>query len=397
MPILYYQMKTDTHYQQCTRCVLDTTSSTIFFDEKGVCNYCHAFDRQMKKFITIDPVIKQNQLNQIINYIKKVGKNNQYDCIIGLSGGVDSTYMAYLAKQLGLRPMAVHFDNSWNSELAVKNIENSVSKLQLDLKTYVIDWQEFKEIQLAYLKASVVDIEVPTDQLIFAALNKIARQNNIKYILSGANIVTEYGVPLDWAYRNKSDQTNLLNIYKQFGNGKKLTTLPKFDFYTRYFYNQVYGIQTLSLLNYVDYTKEKVKQVISSELAWQDYGGKHFESVFTRFYQGYILPKKFNVDKRKAHLSALICSGQITKQEAVKELDSNTYDNRLQEEDKVFVIKKFNLTTSEFDAIMNAPRVEHDFYGTELASKLKQKLFLKAMFLPVKLLSFWRRAITKLK
>ncbi len=391
-------MNTDTTtYRQCKRCVLDTTSKAITFDEQGICNYCHAFDRQMKKFITIDKDLRKRNLDEMVNYVKKAGKNNKYDCILGLSGGVDSTYMAYLAHQLGLRPMAVHFDNGWNSETAVKNIENIVSRLQLDLKTYVINWNEFKDIQLAYLKASVVDIEVPTDQLIFAALNKIAKQNNIKYILSGANIVTEYGMPLDWAYRNKSDQTNLLNIYHTFGSGLKLSTLPKFDFYARFFYTQVYGIQTISLLNYVDYNKAKVKEVITKELGWQDYGGKHFESVFTRFYQGYILPKKFNIDKRKAHLSALICSGQITREEALEELKTETYDSALQKEDRSFVIKKFDLTEEEFERIMQAPRVEHDFYGTEQTNGWKEKLFKALMAIPVKLMSLSRRAIIKFK
>ncbi|MEI8137975.1 MAG: N-acetyl sugar amidotransferase, partial [Bacteroidota bacterium] len=216
-------------------------------------------------------------------------------------------------------------------------------------------------------------------------------------ILSGANIVTEYGMPLDWAYRNKSDQTNLMNIYNRFGRGLKLTTLPKFDFYARYYYTQIYGIQTLSLLNYVDYNKDKVKKVITDELGWKDHGGKHYESVFTRFYQGYILPKKFNIDKRKAHLSALICSGQLKKEDALIELSSDTYDKNLQEEDKLFVIKKFDLTESEFETIMTAPRVEHDFYGTEAVDKIKHDLFLKIMSGLIKLLSLWRRAITKLK
>lgn len=390
-------MQHHTEYTRCTRCVLDTTSSTITFDGQGICNYCHAFDRQMEKFINIDPAIKQSKLQQAVDYIKKAGKNRPYDCILGLSGGVDSTYMAYLAVKLGLRPMAVHFDNGWNSELAVKNIENIVSKLGLDLKTYVINWDEFRDIQLAYLKASVVDIEVPTDQLIFAALNKIAKENNIHYILSGANIVTEYGMPLDWAYRNKSDQANLLNIYKRFGSGKKLSTLPKFGFYKRFFYTNVSGIQTISLLNYVDYRKAEIKKLIARELDWKDYGGKHYESIFTRFYQGYILPKKFNIDKRKAHLSALICSGQITREQALEELQEDTYNKELQAEDRAFVIKKFNLSEAEFEAIMAAPRVEHDFYGTEAADKGKHELFAAVMSIPVKLLSLWRRAMVKIK
>jgi N-acetyl sugar amidotransferase len=390
-------MRTEVVYKQCSKCVLDTTSTKIEFDENGVCNYCHAFEKQMKKFIRIDPVVKKRNLDQTINYIKRVGKGRKYDCILGLSGGVDSTYMAYLAMKLGLRPMAVHFDNGWNSELAVKNIENIVSKLGLDLKTYVINWQEFKELQLAYLKASVVDIEVPTDQLIFAALHKIARENGIKYILSGANIVTEYGVPFDWAYRNKQDQTNLLNIYRKFGRGLKLTSLPKFDFYNRFIYEKIYGIQTVSLLNYVDYNKEEVKKLIINELSWKDYGGKHYESIFTRFYQGYILPVKFNVDKRKAHLSALICSGQTTKDAALKELNMNSYTKEIQEDDRKFVIKKLDLTEEEFQEIMKTPRVEQDTYGTELENEFSHKLFNLLMYWPAKFMNYYYRGTTKLK
>lgn len=388
---------TQTAYKQCTRCVLDTTSKTISFDEQGVCNYCHEAEKQLNKFIRIDPAIRKKNLDEIVAKIKKAGKGKKYDCILGLSGGVDSTYTALLAKELGLRPMAVHFDNGWNSELAVKNIENIISKLNLDLHTYVIDWEEFKDIQLAYIKASVVDIEMPTDQLIFAALNKLAHKHGIKCILSGYNIVTEFGMPHDWVWRQKQDQTNLLNIYAKFGSGKKLATMPRFDFYKRFFYQQICGIGTESLLNYVDYNKKAVKERISQELGWKDYGGKHYESVFTRFYQGYILPKKFNIDKRKAHLSALIWSGQITRQEALGELQGEPYDVKLQEEDKEFVIKKFGLTRQEFEAIMAMPRREHAEYGLESANASAHNFYAKLLSPVVYFLSLYRRVINKLK
>ena len=381
----------------CKRCLLDTTSSSISFDKEGICNYCHAFDKQMKKFIQINPSLKQRNLDEMVRYIKRIGKGHKYDSILGLSGGVDSTYMAYFAKKLGLRPLAVHFDNGWNSELAVKNIENIVTKLGIDLQTYVINWQEFKEIQLAYMRASVVDIEVPTDQLIFAALNKIASQNGIKFILSGANIVTEYGMPEDWAYRRKLDQVNLLNIYKRFGKGDKLETLPKFGYYQQYYYSKIRGIQTLSLLNYTEYNKAHVKELIAQELDWRDYGGKHYESIFTRFYQGYILPNKFGIDKRKAHLSALICSGQITRSQALQELQYNAYSLEQQEADKEFVLKKFDLSVSDFESIMKATRMEHDDYGTEDIGDLKHQIFNLVMWLPAKAMDYWRRIITKLK
>lgn len=351
----------------------------------------------MEKFITIDPHIRRKNLEEMVRYIKRAGKGNKYDSILGLSGGVDSTYMAYFAKKLGLRPLAVHFDNGWNSELAVKNIENIVTKLGIDLKTYVINWNEFKELQLAYLRASVVDVEVPTDQLIFAALNKLASENGIKFILSGANIVTEYGVPEDWAYRNKSDQVNLLNIYRQFGSKMPLTSLPKFNAYSRYFYSQFLGIQTLSLLNYTEYNKTAVKALISQELDWKDYGGKHYESIFTRFYQGFILPKKFGIDKRKAHLSALICSGQITRESALEELKTNSYSIEQQLEDKTFVLKKFGLSEEEFERIMQMPRKENDSYGIENEKDIPHRLFTICMKLPTMLMDFGRRAATKVK
>lgn len=390
-------MLADTAYRQCSRCVLDTTSITITFDENGVCNYCHVFEVQLKKFILINDDIKKQQLDYAVNYIKKVGKYSKYDCILGLSGGVDSSYMAYFAKQLGLRPMTVHFDNGWNSEYAVQNIEKITSKLGYDLQTYVMDWDEFKDVQLSYLKASVVDIEVPTDQLTFAALNRLALKNNIRFILSGYNIVTEFGIPADWVYKDKSDQTNLINIHKKFGRKKKLKHLPKFDFYTRFFYKNIAGINTISLLDYINFNKKEAKQIIEKEFEWKDHGGKHFESVFTRFYQGYILPKKFNIDKRKAHLSALICSGQIKRDEALQELMGEPYDIKKKQEDKEFLIKKMELTAEEFENIMKLPRVEHERYGTEASNKTYHRLFELFMFFPVLLLNLFKRAYTKLK
>lgn len=372
-------------YQQCSKCVLDTTAKHIFFNELGVCNHCLAYENLAKKYINISPELKSKQLELIVSKIKRLGKNNKYDCIIGLSGGVDSTYLAYLVNKLGLRPLVVHFDNSWNSELAVKNIENIILKLNYDLQTYVINWEEFKDLQRAYLEASVIDTEVPTDYLIFAVLNQIAAKNNIKYILSGYNYATEFGMPKGWNIENKFDTVNLKNIHKAFGK-IKLKNFPDFGLYKRFYYKEIKGIETEALLNYVPYNKKEIKEFIKKELDWKDYGGKHYESVFTRFYQGYILVKKFNIDKRKAHWSALICSQQATKQEALEDLRHEPYPLSLQQEDLMYVAKKLGYTDKEFAEILNAEPIEHSFYGTE-ASELQLFNFVKKLLhIPIRIL-----------
>ena len=374
---------------QCKRCILDNETSTfVTFDEEGVCNYCRKYDRVMANPLYSDNSKRQARLELLVDRIKEKGKGKPYDCILGLSGGVDSTYLAYLTKELGLRPLAVHFDNGWNSELAVKNIESIVSTLGIDLHTYVIDWEEFKDLQLSYIKASVIDIEVPTDYLIFAALYRMAFKKGIKHVISGNNYVTELIMPGDWNYA-KFDKLNMLNIHKEFGT-KKLKNFPMLGRYEKYCYDAM-GYHTVYLLNLVDYEKKQIKELITNKLGWRDYGGKHFESVFTRFYQGYILPRKFNVDKRKAHLSNLICSGQITKEEALEELKQDYYPEALQNQDKEYVIKKFDLTAEEFDELMKMPPVPHSHYGSTLDHPFQFNLFRKVFDLPVKLL--WKLRI----
>ncbi|MGE0569250.1 MAG: N-acetyl sugar amidotransferase [Bacteroidia bacterium] len=355
-------------FQQCFRCVLDTTAPLISFDEKGVCNYCHNYDSIAAKTILRPPEVRKNELNVSLAEIKKRGKGKPYDCILGISGGVDSTYLAWLAKEFGLRPLLVHFDNGWNSELAVKNIENIVNVLGFDLHTHVINWEEFKDLQLAYLYASVVDTEVPTDQLIFASLHKIAWQKGIKSILNGNNVATEGIMPEGWNFSQKTDLVNLTTIHKKFGK-RKLRNFPKLSLYHKYFYTNLSGIKSYKFLDLVDYNKDNAKKIIKDKLGWKDYGYKHYESVFTRFYQGYILPVKFNIDKRKAHLSSLICSGQITRQQALDELKQPPYPIEQQNEDRAFVIKKFELTEEEFDTIMKLPQVPHEHYGSQWDKK----------------------------
>jgi N-acetyl sugar amidotransferase len=353
----------DAGYRQCTLTVMDNIADPdITFDERGICNYYYEYQAAAKADVLTGQAGK-DKLDELVQRIRKDGQGSKYDCLIGLSGGVDSTYVAYLVKQLGLRPLAVHLDNGWNSELAVKNVENIITRLGFDLYTLVVNWEEFKDIQLAYLRASVVDIEVVSDHAIFATMYKLAKEQNIGYILSGTNIVTEYIMPKSWLYK-KMDFANLNDIHRRFGK-KKIRTYPTFDFKKHVYYSAFLKLTPISILNYVPYNKQEVKELIKKELDWRDYGGKHYESMFTKFYQAYILPEKFHIDKRKAHLSTLICSGQMTRQAALGELERPLYDPKELAGDKEYVLKKFGLSEEEFTAIMRQPPRKHQEFKTD--------------------------------
>ncbi len=346
-------------YRQCAISVMDNIADPdIRFDEKGICNYYYEYKKAAAGLRTGEEGWRE--LESLAAGIKDAGKGLPYDCIMGLSGGVDSTYVAWLAKKLGLRPLAVHFDNGWNSELAVMNIENIISRLEFDLYTYVIDWNEFRDLQLAYLRASVVDIEAITDHAIFATLYRLAGEKKIRYFLNGTNVQTENTLPRSWIHP-KSDHVNIKAIHKVYGT-LPLRTFPFSNAKVKRYYQQVLGVRSISPINYVDYDKQQVKQLIQKELGWRDYGGKHYESIWTRFYQGYILPEKFKIDKRKAHLSDLIFGGQISKAEALEELGRPIYDPKQFKIDYEFVLKKLGLTAAEFDHIMvTPPRSHYDF------------------------------------
>ena len=321
------------------------------------------------------------KLNQIVEEIKQAGRNQKYDCLLGVSGGVDSTYVAYKAKELGLRPLIVHYDNGWNSELAVMNIENIVKKLDFDLYTFVNNWNEFKNIQLSFFKASVIDIELITDQAILAITYKIARKYNIKYILSGSNISTEATLPTNW-YHWKLDVLNIIAINKQFGK-TKISSYPLLGFFEHLYVTRFLKIKNVNILNYLHYSKAEAKDIIINKLNWKDYGGKHYESIFTRFYQSYILPVKFKVDKRKAHLSTLICSGQISREHALEELKKPIYNPDKLADDYEYVIKKLNLTVAEFEAFMALPIKKHTDYTSYFNRHYKYQLWLSKFLKPI--------------
>lgn len=354
-------------YQQCTISVMDTIADpNISFDSSGICNYYHDYKELEKKEVFRGEAGRQ-KLAQTVAAIKSSGRGKEYDCILGLSGGADSSYLAYLAKQQGLRPLVVHFDYGWNLELAVQNIENIIKKLGFNLYTIVMDWEEMRSLQRSYYRASVLDLDVPADHMIFGALYQTADKFGIKHILSGKNIVTEAVLPRAWNY-NKFDLVNLRNIHRRFENGS-LKKLPALGIWQSGIYAAIKRILTTEMLNYVDYNKADVKKLLVSELDWRDYGGKHYENIFTRFYQGYLLPVKFGIDKRKAHLSNLIFSGQMTKEEALHELSQPPYDRALVMDDMEYVSKKLGFSMDEFVAIINQPNRTHEEFGTDAAQK----------------------------
>lgn len=353
---------TSRQYRGCSHCVLDTHDDPeMTFDQEGVCSYCQNYKKHEGEYVKKGRR-GLDELKKIVEKIKSDGARKPYDCIIGLSGGVDSSYLALKAKEFGLRPLAVHFDNGWNSELAVNNIENIVSKLNFDLHTVVIDWDEFRDLQLAFLRASVVDIELITDHAIFASLYKIALEQDVKYILSGVNYVTEAILPEPWVH-DKRDHIHIKAISTQFGK-IPLKKFPLFDTNLKFRISWK-GVTSVPVLNYLEYIKSDVKKEIIQKLNWRDYGGKHYESVFTRFYQGYILPVKFGIDKRKAHLSTLINSGQINRNSALLELESPIYPEDLRKSDFDFVLKKLGLSVEDFQQIMNLPIKKHRDYPVD--------------------------------
>lgn len=347
---------------QCSRCILDLRDDPdLALDEAGLCRHCRAYDEQIRVYVKEGSEGKRI-LHEKIAQIKKAGSGKKYDCVLGLSGGIDSSYVALLAKQNGLRPLCIHFDNGWNSEIAVRNIHNIVQKFGFDLETYVVNWDEFRDLQLAYLKASVIDIEVITDHAIYSVIYKTALKHGIKYVLSGHNVVTEGVLPANWGW-NIRDFVNIKAIHKQFGQ----TPLRSFPLLSRKLKKRFAkaAVETVEFLNCIPYRKADAVQSLQEEAVWMPYGNKHHESIWTRFFQAYILPVKFGVDKRKAHYSNLICSGQMTKEEALREMEKPAYDPFLLARDKTFVLKKLGLTEAAFDAIMRLPVRSHKDFDTE--------------------------------
>jgi len=351
-------------YQQCVSCIMDTTDPTITFNEKGVCSHCLSYEDLQKNVIPAGDAAKAVTA-RMVEQIKASGKGKEYDCIMGISGGVDSSYLAYYAtKVLGLRVLLVHVDSGWNSELAVKNIENIVKKLNLDLHTLVIDWEEIRDLQRAFFRSSVPNCDIPQDHAFSAALYSEARKYGLKHVLNGGNMSTESILPQSWGY-DASDWIHIQDIHKKFGE-VKLKTYPHHTFFRRrILYPYILGMKVHMPLEYIPYHKENVKDFLKKEFGWKDYGGKHYESKFTQFFQAHYLPEKFGFDKRLAHLSSLIVSGQMTRDEALAEAQSPLYDPVQLVQDREYFIKKLGFTQNEWDDIMNTPPKTENDYKTQ--------------------------------
>ena len=355
----------------CTRCVSDTTMSDITFDEKGICNFCKLQEELEKKY----PLGAEGEKNikQIIKEMKKRGRNKKYDCIVGVSGGVDSTYCALLAKKWGLRVLAVNLDNGWNSSEAEHNIKTLVEKLGIDLKVVKVNKEEFRKLQISFLKASVSEIEIPTDVGIYSTLYKIAAQENIPSIINGHSIRQEGTQPLSWTYM---DGKYIDSVYEKFV-GEKLKYFDNLKISNMVYYMFVKRIKEYRPLEFLDYDKQEAGKILEKETDWKYYGGHHFESIFTRFVASYILPTKFNIDKRKVSLSAKIRSGKLKRDDALKILDEEYYPEEKIEKDKNYVLTRLGLSNKEFDKIMASPIKTHKDYKTYLTTIKKFRFFIK--------------------
>ena len=344
----------------CTRCVIDSSVPDATFDDNGICNHCHTYDQIDQKYQ--NKINLKEELHSKIKAIKADGARKKYDCIVGLSGGVDSSYTLLKAVELGLRPLVVHFDNGWNSDKAVKNIKKMLSILDVDLYTYVIDWQEFRDLQLSFLKASVSDAEIPTDIAIKSVLYRTAAKHNIKYILySGSNHKTEGRIPRDWTYM---DGRYIRSVHQEFGELNKLHTYPNYTLGSLLFFHLFKRIKLVRLFNYMEFDNDLAIQELKQHLEWEYYGGKHYESVYTKFFQSYILPVKHDIDKRIVHYSALIRSGQMSRDEAIVKLKESPFDTATIERDKKYIVKKLEISLDEFEDILRQPPKSYRDFAT---------------------------------
>lgn len=332
-------------YKICSRCIMDTSDPNIIIDAKDICNHCKDAIVRLNKM-----KVNRSDLKSIVSGIRKAGVGRKYDCVIGMSGGVDSSYVAIMVKRLGLRPIAVHLDNGWDTEAASQNINTLAKLLDIDLITYKVDWESFRDLQLSFLKSGTPDLDIPTDHAIGALLKIFAHKYNVKYIIDGANLSSETILPTAWSHGHH-DWRYIKSIHKQFGE-KKLKSFLHLTLLDTYYFRK---IESISILNYINYDKEKAKQFLVDKYHWIDYGGKHHESIFTKFYQTYILPVRFGIEKRRSHYSSLIVAGQMTREEALQNMKEPSYDENELESDITYVTNKLGISRSEFNECLKQP------------------------------------------
>lgn len=365
-------------YSICHNCVMDTSDSKIVFDNNGVCDHCNDFINNIKPQWHTDGQGRK-ELEAIVTKIKESGRNNDFDCLLGLSGGVDSSYMLHLTvKELGLRPLVFHTDGGWNSELAVHNINTLIDKLGLDLYTEVINWEEMRDFQLAFFKSGVPHIDIPQDHAFIATMYKFADKYNIKYILNGGNISTEcVRNPMEWLYYG-TDMAQIRDIMRKYGT-VKMETYPfspifRHKFYLRY----IRGVRVVKPLNYMPYVKADALKLLEQEYGWKGYPQKHFESRFTKFYEGYWLPERFGFDTRRVQYSSLILTGQMTREEALERLKKPAYDPETINDEFKYIATKLGITYDELMHYFTMPKKFYwDYKNHQSVFKIGAK-FLKA-------------------
>jgi len=349
----------------CVNCIMDTTDSNIRFDHRGWCDYCNNYYLNIVPYWHPDE--RGSGILAAIDTIKHAGKGRDHDCIIGMSGGVDSSYVTHLAKaKFGLRPLVFHVDAGWNSQQAVSNIEALIDGLDLDLHTEVVNWAEMRDLQLAFFKAQVPHIDTPQDHAFFAGLYNFSTENDIKYILTGANYSTEcVREPLEWHY-HATDLRQLKDIHRQFGTAP-LKSFPLCDIFTyKLYYAYVKGVQIVKPLNHVPYIKDDAMQELIDLYGWQTYAHKHYESRFTRFYEGYWLPVKFGFDKRRAHFSSLILTQQMTRQQALDQIARPAYSEETIAQDFEYIANKLGISVAELQALQAGPNKSYHDYKSNM-------------------------------
>ena len=360
-------------YQICKNCIMDTSDPDISFNSDGICSHCDSFYNSLKKSWKPGSSESLSELDQIVNGIKEAQKNKEYDAIIGISGGVDSSYLAYWARKVAdLRLLAVHVDAGWNSDLAVRNIEEIVKKLDIELFTEVVDWAAIKDVQLAFMKSGVANQDIPQDHAFFSILYSFAERNNIKFVLNGNNYTSESVLPTYWGH-DAMDSIQIKDICRKFGSKdwKRFPLVSTFKYHI--YIPRIRKLKIVSPLNYINYKKLGAIEVLEKELDWKYYGGKHYESRFTKFFQSYWLPEKFGYDKRKAHLSSLILSEEITRDEAMIDMKQPPYDELTIEQDINYICKKLDIERSQFDDMFNSTNKQFSDYKNNLI--LKEMIF----------------------
>lgn len=352
-------------YQLCSNCVMDTSDAAISFDENGVCDHCRGFKEHVEAnwFPNAEG---ERRFAAVVERIKEDGKDRDFDCILGMSGGLDSSFLLHKAvKDFGLRPLVFHVDGGWNTDIAVSNIQSLVDGLGLDLYTEVINWNEMRDFQLAFFKSGVPHIDIPQDHAFIATLYNFADKHKIKYILNGGNIATEcVRNPLNWLYYG-TDMAQLNDIRHRFGTVPMRTypfsSVLRHKFYLRY----VRGVQVIKPLDWMDYTKEMARKTLADLYGWKPYPQKHFESRFTRFYEGYWLPERFGYDTRRVQYSSLILTGQMGREEAIEALKKPAYDPETIEHEFDYIARKLGITSEELRGYFTMPKKSYEDYKNQ--------------------------------